>query len=104
MFKKCKDCSKKALYGYKNLNKEYCKKHKKNNMIYMPFRSRYCISDSCTKMAYFNNYGQKAKFCISHKEEGMINVKKYFCSGCYPIYQPNQIAHMDYGGCLYNPI
>ena len=23
------------------------------------------------------------------------------CPGCYPIYQPNQLAHMDEGGCLY---
>ena len=23
------------------------------------------------------------------------------CSGCYPIYQHNQLAHMDEGGCLY---
>lgn len=23
------------------------------------------------------------------------------CAGCYPIYRNNQIAHMDYGGCLY---
>jgi len=23
------------------------------------------------------------------------------CSGCYPVYQPNQLAHMDPGGCLW---
>jgi len=23
------------------------------------------------------------------------------CSGCYPVYQHNQLAHMDEGGCLY---
>jgi len=23
------------------------------------------------------------------------------CSGCFPDYQPNQLAHMDIGGCLY---
>ena len=25
------------------------------------------------------------------------------CSGCFPEYQPNQMAHMDEGGCLYCP-
>jgi len=23
------------------------------------------------------------------------------CKGCFPLYQPNQMAHMDPGGCLY---
>lgn len=27
--------------------------------------------------------------------------KKSCCSGCHPIFQPNQMAHMDPGGCLY---
>ena len=26
------------------------------------------------------------------------------CTGCYPIYQANQLAHMDFGGCLYQPL
>ena len=26
------------------------------------------------------------------------------CCGCYPIFQPNQQAHMDKGGCLYQYI
>lgn len=26
------------------------------------------------------------------------------CSGCFPTFQPNQTAHMDYGGCLYTDI
>jgi len=25
------------------------------------------------------------------------------CSGCYPVYQHNQMAHMEEGGCLYCP-
>jgi hypothetical protein len=24
------------------------------------------------------------------------------CSGCYPVFQPNQVAHMYDGGCLEN--
>jgi hypothetical protein len=27
--------------------------------------------------------------------------KKTKCPGCFPIFQPNQLAHMDKGGCLY---
>ena len=23
------------------------------------------------------------------------------CNGCYPVFQPNQLAHSDFGGCLY---
>lgn len=30
--------------------------------------------------------------------------KKSCCSGCYPIFQPNQTAHMDPGGCLYEEV
>ena len=26
--------------------------------------------------------------------------KKTKCPGCFPIFQPNQLAHMDKGGCL----
>ena len=26
---------------------------------------------------------------------------KSVCPGCHPVYQPNQLAHMDEGGCLY---
>ena len=32
-----------------------------------------------------------------------INIMMKTCSGCYPIYQPNQMAHMDFGGCLFIP-
>jgi len=24
------------------------------------------------------------------------------CTGCFPVYQPNQLAHTDYGGCMYS--
>ena len=29
------------------------------------------------------------------------NTRSRTCSGCSPIFQPNQLAHMDYGGCMY---
>jgi hypothetical protein len=25
------------------------------------------------------------------------------CTGCYPVFMPNQLAHSDVGGCLYYP-
>jgi len=30
----------------------------------------------------------------------LVGVTPY-CNGCYPIHQPNQLAHMDRGGCCY---
>ena len=30
--------------------------------------------------------------------------KRKRCSGCYPNFQPNQLAHMELGGCLYEDI
>lgn len=31
-----------------------------------------------------------------------LKKKRKRCSGCFPNFQPNQIAHMDEYGCLYN--
>ncbi len=27
---------------------------------------------------------------------------KTSCSGCHPVFMLNQLAHMDYGGCMYD--
>ncbi len=36
------------------------------------------------------------------EEDGLIFVKvQNYCTGCYPIFMNNQLAHMDFGGCLY---
>lgn len=37
-------------------------------------------------------------------EELPLKKKRKRCSGCFPNFQQNQIAHMDEGGCLYSPI
>lgn len=34
----------------------------------------------CGKRAYFNEVGEKAKFCVDHKEESMINVTRVTCT------------------------
>lgn len=31
------------------------------------------------------------------------NRRTQFCTGCFPIYQPNQLAHSEEGGCLWCP-
>lgn len=31
----------------------------------------------------------------------MISCTKTQCTGCFPLYQPNQLAHMEPGGCLW---
>lgn len=48
-------------------------------------------------------YIQKDYRNLSLKEDGLKFIEdRPTCSGCYPTYQCNQLAHMDYGGCLYN--
>lgn len=38
---------------------------------------------------------------MSSSEEKSITITKITCEGC--LYDhPNQLAHMDYGGCLYD--
>ncbi len=34
----------------------------------------------CGKRAYFNEIGEKAKFCVDHKEITMVNVTRVKCS------------------------
>ena len=36
----------------------------------------------CGKSAYFGHRGEKAKFCVSHKEDSMINVVDILCKDC----------------------
>ena len=47
-------------------------------------------------------YVQKDYRNLTLEEDGLqfIEIKPY-CKGCYPIFQCNQLAHMDYGGCLF---
>ncbi len=47
-------------------------------------------------------YIQKDYRNLTLENDGIqfIEIKPY-CKGCYPDFQPNQLAHMDYGGCLY---
>ena len=48
-------------------------------------------------------YIQKDYRNLTLEEDGIKFIKiQQCCSGCFPIFQCNQLAHMDYGGCLYN--
>lgn len=45
-------------------------------------------------------------FYYCYKDIRIFKLTIYFnmystCNGCYPVFQPNQIAHSDAGGCLY---
>lgn len=45
---------------------------------------RKCQGSGCTRQSTFANEGERAKFCSSHREEGMVDVKNVRCksSGC----------------------
>jgi hypothetical protein len=48
-------------------------------------------------------YIQKDYRNLTLKEDGIEFVKiQRCCPGCFPVFQCNQLAHMDYGGCLYS--
>jgi hypothetical protein len=48
--------------------------------------------------------GDEGQYMISDSksENSMYNKNCITCTGCRYPFQPNQLAHMDYGGCLYN--
>jgi hypothetical protein len=48
-----------------------------------------CVYDGCKNWASFNYEGLKARYCMVHKEDGMINVKDKKC---------------DYDGCKTRPV
>ena len=48
-------------------------------------------------------YIQKDYRNLTLEEDGLQFIEaKPYCKGCYPDFQCNQLAHMDYGGCLYS--
>jgi hypothetical protein len=47
-------------------------------------------------------YIQKDYRNLTLENDGIEFIKvQQCCKGCFPIFQLNQLAHMDYGGCLY---
>ena len=49
-----------------------------------------CIHEGCKKIPTFNHEGEKALYCATHRQSGMIDVKNFKCihEGCikYPYY------------------
>lgn len=75
-----KGCAILAGFGYKNGTREYCKVHKKENMINL--KNKICKEQDCLKQP---SYGYKnAEYCAEHKKENMIDVRNKRCreSGC----------------------
>ncbi len=79
-------CTKHATSNYKNqIKRVYCTKHKKENMIDLDHRTKYCIETECTKVASYNFPNEKkAIYCNLHMKENMINIKSKRCieEGC----------------------
>ena len=47
----------------------------------------------------YDDLNSEPSCCYNDLEQGSRNNNT--CSGCFPLYQPNQMAHMDPGGCLW---
>lgn len=78
-------CTKKAYY---NLPDEkvrlYCREHCDiNTMIDHSHKKTVCIEPNCTKQASFNFEGcDKPKYCFSHAQDEMIDVRTKTCLDC----------------------
>lgn len=76
----CKEpgCCKSAVFG--TSRSTHCYKHKQNGM-----KSRFSLCElaKCGTQASCNYPGQKSRrFCVKHKLEGMVALKKRICSEC----------------------
>jgi hypothetical protein len=47
-----------------------------------------------------SNDVESSIFEENKSKEDLVDKNKR-CSGCYPIFQNNQLGHMEYGGCMY---
>lgn len=82
--KRCEECKSQALFNFPNEKSgRFCEFHKKDGMVNI--RSTKCqgfLPDGkpCQTQPSFNFKGEKAKFCIDHKEKTMINVLTKRCT------------------------
>jgi hypothetical protein len=80
------NCKEKANYNYKHEKERlYCITHRKDNMIILNEKSKYCIENDCTKKASYNLPNQKKPiYCKDHAKDGNVNVKAKKCieEGC----------------------
>jgi hypothetical protein len=76
-----------ATYGYPGKFREYCFKHKKDNMINLKKSISYlckeenCISEKTGKRtnATYGYPGKSREYCEKHKKDNMINLKDKIC-------------------------
>ena len=70
-------CERIPYYNYKNeLNRIYCSTHKKEHMINLDEKSKYCVINDCPiKASYSYSWLSKAIYCNLHKSPDIINVK-----------------------------
>jgi hypothetical protein len=73
------ECKKNAQYNYNGETIPiYCKEHMLEGMRHM-FYKRCEYVQGCNTTAIYNYPGEKAKYCKTHKEENMIDVKRPKC-------------------------
>jgi hypothetical protein len=75
--KKCLQCEKYPIFGYKDQEQLYCSDHKLENMI--DIKHNLCIICN-EKRAKFNEYGKVTPlYCVDHRTDSMINTDYKLC-------------------------
>ena len=76
-------CGKSASFNVEGKKAEYCRDHKKENMVDVKHKKCIHIDDEtriqCDKNPSFNYEGKKAEYCNDHKKENMVDVKHKKC-------------------------
>ena len=75
------NCENTAMYNYETETRRlYCKKHKLENMIFLPNLGNLCKSNDCKYYALYNNENEdKPLYCKFHKTENMVCKIKQTC-------------------------
>jgi hypothetical protein len=72
------NCTSKALWGINDI-KSKCNIHKIEGMRLL---HNACINPDCDKQCTYNYFGEKARYCKTHKLIGMVDVKHKKCKKC----------------------
>ncbi len=71
-------CNKDVLWGFDNIRSR-CTIHKLDGMRLL---HNACIDPNCDKQCCYNYFGEPARYCVSHKLEGMVDVSHKKCKKC----------------------
>jgi hypothetical protein len=102
----CKKCNTiEASYNFANEKlPSFCNDCKEVDMKYIRKRQLICKYPECSKQRSFGFIGGKTTFCITHKEEGMVNLKHSRCKeqGCKltPCYENNSHSKFCFIHCI----